>query len=124
MHRKALLTLLAIVGPGCWACADLDLAGINEGSAYIEELLDYAAVAKVICPDSLPVGGSAQCVAFNAAGTQLASSGQSVVKWMATPTTSAQVDLSGVVYAGVPDVVTITAEGPKDSTASTQIVIY
>lgn len=112
----ALALLLAACGP--------DLSGIEEASAYADDVLEHTAVASIACEaTTLAVTETARCEGRGAAGQVLVIDGITVLRWSTSDPAILRVSLDGFIVgvsAGVADVI---AEGPKGSRATLSITV-
>lgn len=122
---KFFITLVFALLFSLFGCVDTQ--GITDASNYLEQMAEASRVDTVICEpaDSIPMGAQAACAGFVIAnGRELAIRDQSILIWSATPDSVATVDLDGVVTARGPGTVAITAQGPRNSSAHTFLVVH
>lgn len=108
------------------AC-DMDFPGATALDEYVLGVAESGQVAQVTCQPATILDGEVSetsiCMAQNAAGTRLSTSGTNVVIWSSSAPAVASVDISGVVQAESPGTVWIRAEGTMGSVDSTQVTV-
>jgi hypothetical protein len=117
--------LLVVLTIGLFSVACLpDLTGIEDVDNYATSVVTHGEVASVVCSAvSVPVGGTIQCHAFNAAGTMLRADGITVVLWSSSDPATARVELDGIVTGIAAGTAEIQAEGTRGSSASASVTV-
>lgn len=117
IRRLAVMALLAVLAAGC------EVVGVQEGDKYLQQKLATLRVTDVACPDTIAVGETATCDAFNSFNARISMDGVQVVTWSTSLPSAVSVDLTGSIQGRAAGQSVITAAGYQGTQSSDTIVV-